>query len=116
MHTIRAIGVPDEYAKGTIRVSFGADNDEADAGEVARAIVDVVRKRQGMAPMLLLLSLLYSTQEALPIWQLVVMGATERNRDRYKTAGSDAAKKRRYIRNSCQGHGDARKAYFAAHE
>lgn len=44
-HVICAIGVPDEYAKGTIRISFGADNDESDAGEVARAIVEVVRKR-----------------------------------------------------------------------
>lgn len=41
-HVIQAIGVPAEYAKGTIRISFGADNDETDAVEVAQAITGIL--------------------------------------------------------------------------
>ena len=43
-HVIRAIGVPPEYAEGTIRVSFGRDNEPEDAAEVAKAIADVLRR------------------------------------------------------------------------
>ena len=43
-HVIRAIGVPQEYAEGSIRVSFGRDNKVEDAAEVAEAIVAVLRK------------------------------------------------------------------------
>ncbi len=43
-HVIQAIGVPKEYAKGTIRVSFGRDNKEGDAAEIANAIVGILRK------------------------------------------------------------------------
>lgn len=43
-HVIKAIGVPQEYANGTIRVSFGRDNKKEDSVEVARAIVDIVGK------------------------------------------------------------------------
>ena len=43
-HVIRAIGVPREYAEGTIRVSFGRDNELEDAAEVAAAICDILRK------------------------------------------------------------------------
>lgn len=41
-HVIRAIHVPAEYASGTVRVSFGALNNEADAIEVANAIIGVL--------------------------------------------------------------------------
>lgn len=37
-HVIQAIGVQQEYAKGTIRVSFGRDNKSNDAVAVAKAI------------------------------------------------------------------------------
>ena len=43
-HVIRAIGVSREYAEGTIRVSFGRDNKVEDAVEVAKAIVEIMRK------------------------------------------------------------------------
>ncbi len=41
-HVIRAIGVPEEYAEGTIRVSFGRDNKLDDAAKVANAIIKVL--------------------------------------------------------------------------
>ena len=44
-HVIRAIGVPYEYAEGTIRVSFGRDNMVEDAAAVASAIIGVITKR-----------------------------------------------------------------------
>lgn len=40
-HVIRAIAVPPEFAQGTIRVSFGRDNKENDAREIANAIVAI---------------------------------------------------------------------------
>ncbi len=43
-HVIQAIGVPKEYAEGTIRVSFGRDNRVEDAAEVAKAIANVLQK------------------------------------------------------------------------
>lgn len=43
-HVIRAIGVPDDYAEGTIRISFGRDNQENDAQVVADAIVGILKK------------------------------------------------------------------------
>lgn len=43
-HVIEAIGVPADYAEGTVRISFGRDNDEEDAVLIAKAIVDVVKK------------------------------------------------------------------------
>lgn len=42
-HVIQAIGVPQEYAEGTIRVSFGRDNKVEDAAKVAQAIVKVLQ-------------------------------------------------------------------------
>ena len=41
-HVIKAISTPDEYAGGTIRVSFGCDNKMEDAFEVANAIVHIL--------------------------------------------------------------------------
>ncbi len=45
-HVVRAIGVPKEYAKGTIRISFGRDNVVEDASEVAKAIINVISAKQ----------------------------------------------------------------------
>lgn len=42
-HVIRAIGVPVEYAKGTIRISFGPLNNDADSVEIARALIDLLK-------------------------------------------------------------------------
>ena len=44
-HVIRAIGISNEYAKGTIRVSFGRDNTEDDAEAIANAIIQILAKR-----------------------------------------------------------------------
>ena len=44
-HVIQAIGVPQEYAEGTIRVSFGRDNNVEDAAEVAKAIISVISSK-----------------------------------------------------------------------
>lgn len=43
-HVIEAIGVPKEYAEGTIRISFGRDNDEGDASKIAEALLHILRK------------------------------------------------------------------------
>ncbi|MGN0169197.1 MAG: cysteine desulfurase family protein [Lachnospiraceae bacterium] len=42
-HVIKAISVPDEYANGTIRISFGKENKEEDATLVADAIVEILK-------------------------------------------------------------------------
>lgn len=44
-HVLKAIGVPDEYAKGTIRISLGKYNTEEDVDAIARAIIDILTKR-----------------------------------------------------------------------
>lgn len=44
-HVIRAIGIPAEYAKGTIRVSFGRENMEADATAIAEALIQILAKK-----------------------------------------------------------------------
>ncbi|MDE7310238.1 MAG: cysteine desulfurase [Eubacterium sp.] len=44
-HVIKAINVPKEYAKGTIRVSFGVYNEEYDAVVVALAIAGILRNK-----------------------------------------------------------------------
>lgn len=43
-HVLKAIGVAPEYVKGTIRISFGANNKERDAGIVADAIIRILAK------------------------------------------------------------------------
>lgn len=44
-HVIKAIGVPSEYAEGTVRISFGCNNTIDDAVKIAKAIADVLKKR-----------------------------------------------------------------------
>ena len=44
-HVIRAIAVPDEYAEGTVRISFGKYNTEEDAIEVARTLACILKKK-----------------------------------------------------------------------
>lgn len=43
-HVIEATGISKDYAKGTIRVSFGADNKEDDAIKVADALIEILNK------------------------------------------------------------------------
>ncbi|MBR4291495.1 MAG: cysteine desulfurase [Oscillospiraceae bacterium] len=45
-HVIKAIGVPSEYAEGTIRISFGRDNSEMDATAIAEAIIKIVNGKK----------------------------------------------------------------------
>ena len=41
-HVIRAIGVPEEYAQGTIRISLGADNTEENVAAIANALKQIL--------------------------------------------------------------------------
>lgn len=43
-HVIQAIAVPEEYAEGTIRISFGRYNQETDAQKVAESIVSILKE------------------------------------------------------------------------
>ena len=42
-HVIKAIGVPSEYAEGTIRISFGKENTVEDSVMVAKALVKILK-------------------------------------------------------------------------
>lgn len=44
-HVIKAISVPENYAKGTIRISFGKDNTEDDAIIIANEIAAIIARR-----------------------------------------------------------------------
>lgn len=44
-HVIKAIGVPEEYAKGTIRISLGKDNTKEEVNTIAAALVRILRDR-----------------------------------------------------------------------
>ncbi len=41
-HVIRAIGVPDDYAKGTIRISLGYDNTRDEVDSIVSALCHVL--------------------------------------------------------------------------
>ncbi len=41
-HVIKAIKIPEEYAKGTVRITFGSDNTEDEAVQIAKAITRVI--------------------------------------------------------------------------
>ncbi len=43
-HVLDAIDIPEKYAQGTIRISFGADNDESDADAIAYAMIKILNK------------------------------------------------------------------------
>ena len=42
-HVIRAIGVPETYARGTIRISLGMDNDKRQVEEIVRQLCTILR-------------------------------------------------------------------------
>ena len=42
-HVIQAIGVPEAYANGTIRITLGMDNTEEQVDQIAAAICKVLR-------------------------------------------------------------------------
>ncbi len=42
-HVLQAIGLPDEYAKGTIRISLGKDNTESDIDAIVSALIKIMR-------------------------------------------------------------------------
>ena len=41
-HVIKAIHVPPEYAEGTIRITFGANNTQEDAMQIARELIRIL--------------------------------------------------------------------------
>lgn len=41
-HVVRAIGVPEQYARGTIRITLGMDNSEAQVCEIVRQICTII--------------------------------------------------------------------------
>ncbi len=45
-HVIEAVNIPVEFAKGTIRVSFGKDNTEEEAKTVAQTINSIIEKQR----------------------------------------------------------------------
>jgi cysteine desulfurase len=50
---IRALGVDDELARGSIRFSFGKDNDEADVDYVVNVLVQAVERLRALSPLTL---------------------------------------------------------------
>ena len=42
-HVIKAIDVPADYREGTIRVTFGNNNTEEDAIDIAKAIIKIIK-------------------------------------------------------------------------
>lgn len=44
-HVLTAMHIPEKYARGTIRVSFGRYNTEEEAGEIARALTKILKGR-----------------------------------------------------------------------
>ena len=42
-HVLQAIGLDESYAKGTIRISFGKDNTEEDAADIANALIHTLK-------------------------------------------------------------------------
>ena len=42
-HVIEAIGVPEDYAHGTLRITFGAENTEEEATVIAKAIAGIIK-------------------------------------------------------------------------
>ena len=43
-HVIKAIHVPDDYAKGTIRISFGKNNTEDEVDKIIAALLEIVKQ------------------------------------------------------------------------
>ena len=43
-HVLRAIGLPDNVAKGTLRVTFGHGNTVHDAETIANTLVELLKK------------------------------------------------------------------------
>ena len=43
-HVIKAIGIPNEYAKGTIRISLGKDNTLEEINQIAAALISILKR------------------------------------------------------------------------
>lgn len=43
-HVVKAIGIPEKYAEGTIRISLGRDNTEEDVNTIADALIAILQK------------------------------------------------------------------------
>lgn len=44
-HVIKAIGIPNEYATGTIRITLGKDNTEGDIDEILKAFAKIMKQK-----------------------------------------------------------------------
>lgn len=44
-HVIQAIQVPEEFAEGTVRISFGKDNTRDEVYQIAGALIDIIRNQ-----------------------------------------------------------------------
>ena len=42
-HVIKAIGVPEKYAKGTIRISLGKNNSEEEVLKIADTLIQILK-------------------------------------------------------------------------
>ena len=42
-HVIKAIGVPEDYREGTIRVTFGKENTEEEVKTIAESIISIMK-------------------------------------------------------------------------
>lgn len=49
-HVLRAMGIPDEIAQGSIRFSFGKNNSKADIDYVVEKLANAVEKLRGISP------------------------------------------------------------------
>jgi cysteine desulfurase len=47
-HVLRAIGVPKDYAEGTIRISLGVENSEEDVRRIVEALIDICSGKQSI--------------------------------------------------------------------
>ena len=45
-HVLKAIGLEERYAKGTIRISFGKDNTEEDCDVIADCLTKIVMSKK----------------------------------------------------------------------
>lgn len=45
-HVLQAIGLDETHARGTIRISFGRNNDSSDAETIAKSIIKIIKSRE----------------------------------------------------------------------
>ena len=43
-HVLRAMMIPEDYARGTVRISLSKNNSEQDAFDIATALISILKK------------------------------------------------------------------------